>query len=115
MPRTIVVPRVNTEEAFQSLRVDGLKPLARLITSEVPPRKGELAELVTRTMQDPAQIRAIYEGMSELNQAAVREATHESEGNLDAARFQAKYGQKPNYGAGGSTTALRLFFPIGGS
>jgi hypothetical protein len=115
MPRIAVVPRVNTEEAFQSLKVDDLKPLARLLTSEVPSRKADLAELVTRAMQDPAKLRALYEGLNELNQAAVREATHESEGNLDLAKFKAKYGQAPNFGAGTTTAALRLFFPVGRS
>lgn len=115
MPRITVVPRVSTEEAFQSLRVDDLKPMARLLTSEVPSRKGELADLVTRAMQDPARVRALYEGMSELCQAAVREATHDPAGNLDAAQFKAKYGQAPSFGAGKTTTTLRLFFPAGRS
>src|SRR3989442_10345299 len=103
MPRTAFVPRVSTEEAFQSLHVDDLKPLARLLTKEVPSRKGDLAALVTRAMQDPARVRALYEGMNELHQAAVREATHESEGNLDLAKFKAKYGQAPGFGAATTT------------
>jgi XPB/Ssl2-like helicase family protein len=115
MPRTSVVLRVSTEEAFQSLHVDDLKPLARLLTKEVPSRKGDLAELVSRAMQDPARVRSLYEGMSELSQAAIREATHDPLGNLDPALFKAKYGQAPTVGAGKSTTALRLFFPVGRS
>ena len=113
MPRSSVVERFNTEEAFQNLRVDDLKPLARLLTSDVPSRKADLAELVTRTMQDTAKARELYEGMGELNQSAVREATHDAGGNLDGALFKAKYGQPPNLGAGATTTTLRLFFPVG--
>lgn len=113
MPRAAVVERLSTEEAFQSLKVEDLKPLARLLTSEVPARKGELVELLTRTMEDTAKLRDLYDGMNELSQAAVREAIHDSGGNLDRAHFKAKYGQPPSFGAGATTTALRLFFPVG--
>jgi hypothetical protein len=113
MPRYKAFERVNTDEAFRSLHVDGLKPLARLITDIPPTRKMELAELLTRAMRDAAKVRPLYEEMKELNQAAVREATHEYSGMLDASRFQAKYGQAPDFGTGRNTTALRLFFPNG--
>jgi hypothetical protein len=112
VPRAPVVERFDTEASFQALRVEDLKPLVRLLTSEVPMRKGDLVELASRTMQDPAKLRELYIGMSELNQAAVREATHDREGTLDRARFRAKYGQPPNLGSGATSTALRLFFPL---
>lgn len=115
MPRTAVVERFSTEEAFWSLRVEDLKPLARLLTETAPTRKGELADLVTRTMRDPAKVRDLYAGLSEQNQATVQEAAHDAAGTLDRARFQAKYGQPPEFGAGATTTALRLFFPVGWS
>src|SRR5947209_14611491 len=113
MPRTSVVERFNTEAVFQAMRVEDLKPLARLLSDNVPTRKGELVEIVARPMQDTAKLRELYEGMNELNQAAVREATHDTGGNLDLARFKAKYGKAPNPGAGAATAVLRLFFPLG--
>jgi Helicase conserved C-terminal domain len=111
MPRYKIIERVSTAEAFQSLKVDDLKPLARLITDTPPSRKMDLAELVTEAMRDAAQVRKFYREMKALNQAAVQEATHECDGTLDGSRFQAKYGQAPDFGSGRNTTALRLFFP----
>src|SRR4051812_16513437 len=115
MPRVPVVERFDTEEAFQNLRVDDLKPLARLLDDNVPPRKGELAALLTGVMQDPARLCELYSSMSELDQAAVREAVHHPDGALDAALFSAKYGQAPRLGGRSSGTTLRLFFPYGSS
>src|SRR5262249_51090263 len=68
---------------------------------------------------DRERLRSLYEGLDELSQAAVQEATHDSVGWLNQDRFEAKYGRLPLYyedDAGESyfsrrrPTRLSLFF-----
>ena len=70
-------------------------------------------------MEDPEQVRKLYEGLDDVGKKALEEATHDSDGALDGFVFQAKYGQTPGFGGIGKRygnnnakpTALRLFFP----
>ena len=109
---------VTTEEAFQALRVDDLKALARLLGKEVPNRKPELVALVTKGMRDPHVVRTLYEELDDTGKDAVREATYDGQGLWHAEQFRAKYGQTPSFGTTQSSyreparpTALYLFFP----
>src|SRR5436190_1902133 len=88
---------VPTDTAFDDLNVDTLKPLAGLLTKEVPKRKGELVALLTGVMRKPAQVRALYEKLDPLGQRAVQEATHDAEGLLHRDRFAARYGELPSF------------------
>ncbi len=116
MPRHDELEPLTTREALSLLTVEELKPLAALV-GEVPARKGDLVEAVAATLEKPAAIRALYEGLSDVGQKAVQEATHDPNGVLNRQRFRAKYGQSPNFGGVGryrteqKPTALRLFFP----
>lgn len=109
---------VATGEAFQALRVDDLKALARLLGKEVPNRKPELVALLTKTMRDPDMVRTLYEQLDGTGKDAVREATHDDEGLWHAEQFRAKYGRSPSFGKTKSSyreparpTPLYLFFP----
>ena len=117
---------VSTQEAFQALTIDSLKPFARLLVAgELPKRKGELVSLVAGAMREPERVRALYDGLDALGRAAVQEAAHDREGRLNADRFEAKYGRTPDfrepspdddgdafyYGRRTAPTALALFFP----
>ena len=83
---------VPTDEAFDDLNVDTLKPLAGLLTKDIPKRKGELLAFLAGALRKPAQVRALYEKLDSLGQRAVQEATHDAEGLLQGDRFTARYG-----------------------
>jgi Helicase conserved C-terminal domain len=111
MPLYSTTDRLNTQQAFEKLYLNNLRPLARLISDAPPNHKPELVELLTQTMRDEPRVRALYERLDPISQAAVREAAHDPEGELQISRFEAKYGQRPAYETGGSPSVLRLFFP----
>jgi hypothetical protein len=109
---------VTTEEAYQALRVDDIKPLARLLGKEVPNRKPELVAVLTKTMRNPQMVRTLYEQLDDAGKDAVREATHDDEGLWHPEQFRAKYGRSPSFGKTQSSyreparpTPLYLFFP----
>jgi Helicase conserved C-terminal domain len=109
---------LTLREMFTQLAVDELKPLVALVRGHrVQARKAELVEMLMRVMEDPAQLRSLYEGLDDLAQKAVREATHADDGALNRRRFYAKYSAdldfgKPNRIWGkAEPSRLCLFFP----
>ncbi len=117
MARRQVVEDLSIRGTAENLTVSELKPLVRLIHDDVPSRKGDLVDVLTRAMKNPKEIRALYDGLSELNKRAVEEAVHDPMGLLNLRRFGAKYGQSPDFGGSGrfrnerQPTRLSLFFP----
>jgi hypothetical protein len=117
MPRYDKPELLTVREAFSRLTVDDLKPLAALL-GQVPTKKGDLVDLLARSMEDPHEVRSLYAGLEDVSQKAVQEATHDPEGVLHEQRFRAKYSRSPNFGGSGrrysndaKPTILRLFFP----
>ena len=107
----------TVREAFSLLTVDDLKPLAALV-GQVPTKKGDLVDLLARSMTDSHEVRSLYANLDDIGQKAVQEATHDPEGVLHSQRFWAKYSRSPNFGGSGrrydndaKPTTLRLFFP----
>ncbi|MBV9126416.1 MAG: helicase-associated domain-containing protein [Planctomycetes bacterium] len=108
-------------EAFSQLTVGELKPLIAMLQgrkkSHIQGRKDELVEILARTMTSPKEVLALYEGLDDISQKAIQEAAHDPKGILDRDRFQAKYGQSPQFGGAGrfrdepQPNALDLFFP----
>src|SRR5258707_272556 len=88
---------VPAAEAFDKSTVDHLKPLVKLLSSNVPMRKGELVAALVRHMTDSTKVRHLYEQLDPLAQKAVQEATHEPEGFLHRTRFIARHGQMPAF------------------
>ena len=116
MARRQVVEDLSIDGTVWNLTVEDLKPLVRLIQDDVPSRKGELVDVLTRAMKRPKEVHALYDGLSELNKRAVEEAVRDPAGSLDLCRFGAKYGHSPDFGSSGRfrnepPTKLRLFFP----
>jgi hypothetical protein len=116
MPRATRIPESTALRAlFDSYTVPQLKPLARLLEPGLPTRKFELLDRVTRHLTDPHRLRELWESLDLLQQAAVVEVLHAG-GPFDASRFQAKYGESPNwgeqsYGRLKRPSLLRLFLP----
>ena len=118
MPRHSDLEILDTAASFDKLRVDDLKSLVRLLQSDVPSRKPELAEILVRAMRSTAKVRELFEKLDGNAQAAVQEAVEDDDGGLDLERFRQKYGQTPNFGVFETgyrgklqPTLLRLFFP----
>jgi hypothetical protein len=110
--------RLSLEEQVQKLKVDQLKPLARLLTDEPLPRKPELVGYLAKRLLDKEKLRALYESLPEIDKSAVQEAVHDDDNRLDLDRFEAKYGHRPGfgsmeayYGKPAKPHALDLFFP----
>jgi len=118
MPRVRYPELLSTEEVFQKLTVDQLKPLAKIIHNEVPQHKGDLVALLTRTLLDPKRVRELYEKLDETSKIAIQEAVQDPESELQLQSFTAKHGRAPSFGKRSSgyrdpaqPTALALFFP----
>lgn len=117
MPRYDEPELLTTRETLALLTVDDLKPLAALV-GQVPTKKGDLVDVLSKAMEDPGAVQALYAGLDDVGQKAVQEAMQDPEGVLHDERFGAKYHQSPNFGGSGrrygndaKPTTLRLFFP----
>jgi len=104
-----------TKALFEYMNADEIKKLARLIGSRVPTRKAELVEHIVRHLEGD-RLRTVWQGMDELQRAAVAEVVH-SEGTMfHSDRFRAKYGRLPAWGSidayrrDEEPTPLRFFF-----
>lgn len=118
MPRFNEPDLLTVRESFEQLNVDDLKPLAALIGSP-PNRKAELVDFLGRNLESREQAQKLYEGLDEIGQKAVQEATHDPDGMLHGQQFRAKYGRSPDFGGSGrrydgnkKPTTLRLFLPL---
>jgi hypothetical protein len=87
----------TAEQAFERLTIEHLRPLAALLGSDPPKKKGELVAVVSRVMTDPARVRALYEQLEPLAQDAVREAAHDAGGRYSRTRFVARHGREPDW------------------
>jgi hypothetical protein len=94
---------------------DDLKKLAALTREKLPTRKADLVAVIKRHL-DGDRLRAVWQGLDELQRAAVAEVVHSSSTEFVAGRFHAKYGRGPNwgttdqYGYHRSPSALGFFF-----
>src|SRR5207245_7122494 len=97
MPRYDEPELLTAREAFSLLTVDNLKPLASLV-GQVPTKKGDLVDLLTKSMSDLQEVRSLYATLDDIGQKAVQEATHDPEGVLHSQKFRAQYNRSPNFG-----------------
>ena len=96
-------------DAIQKQSVDYLKKIAALISDEKnkPVRKADLITFVRQRLSvEPGRLRqtaddplyTLWRKLNPLQQAAVAETVHGPEPWFDAERFEAKYGQSPDWG-----------------
>jgi hypothetical protein len=74
---------LDTEEAFNKVKLDTLRSLAKAVSKDPPTRKMDIVPLLVKLLRSPARVRALYDALDETGQAAVREATHHEHGLLD--------------------------------
>lgn len=82
-----------------SERMNGedLKALAALTGEKLPVRKADLAAVIVRHLKGD-RLHAVWEGLDELQRAAVAEVVHADSDRFDVSRFRAKYGKDPDWG-----------------
>lgn len=85
--------------ALESMTADDLKKLAALTGEKVPATpKREIARIILAHLAGEG-LRAVWEGLDELQRAAVAEVVHSPSAAFTAGRFRAKYGRDPNWGS----------------
>ena len=103
------------ESALAGCTTDDLRRLASLTGEKLPTRKADIAAVILRHLQGD-RLRTVWQGLDELQQAAVAEVVHADSSRFDAARFRAKYGKDPHwgsedrYGYDRQPSPLRFFF-----
>jgi hypothetical protein len=103
---------MTTAEAIDQLRLDDLRPLAKLVHPDAPTTKRDIVPFLTRKLAQEDVVRRLYESLVELSKAVVQEALASAGGRLDSQRFQAKYGLVPGWGNSKSPNALGLLMPM---
>jgi hypothetical protein len=103
------------ESALAGCTAEDLKRLASLTGEKPPPRKADMAAVIIRHLQGD-RLRTVWQGLDELQQAAVAEVVHADSARFDGPRFRAKYGKDPHwgsedrYGCDRRPSPLRFFF-----
>src|ERR1035437_1931369 len=94
------------ELALDSMNVDELRKLAALTGQKAPSRKADIAALVVQHLAGE-RLRTVWEGLDELQRAAVAEAVHSPSSQFYSGQFRAKYGGDPNWGSEGKYRSER--------
>jgi hypothetical protein len=110
-------PETTTlESALSASTAEDLRKLAALTAEKPPTRKADIAAVIVRHLAGE-RLRTVWQGLDELQQAAVAEVVHADSSRFDAARFRAKYGKDPDWGSEEDSfryhrklSALRFFF-----
>ncbi len=88
--------------------MDDLRPrVALLKTSEDPKRKADFVAVIENHLKGE-RLKTLWDRLDDLQQKAVSEAIHTSDGVFDRAQFQAKYGDLPNFGTRGKSWSSRV-------
>ena len=90
-----------------------LRPLVKLTGQKVPTRKADLVAAIKHHLEG-ARLETVWQGLDELQQAAVAEVVHSDSSHFPARQFAAKYGREPDWGSRGRRghvpSALEFFF-----
>jgi len=83
------------ELALEAMNTDELRKLVALTGQKVPSRKGDMSALIVQHLAGE-RLRSVWEGLDELQRAAVAEAVDSPSSQFNAGLFRAKYGRKPS-------------------
>jgi hypothetical protein len=81
---------------FDHMNSDDLRKLGALTNQKLPSRKADLAEVILRHLEGDG-LRAVWQGLDELQRAAVAEVVHSEGTYFPRDRFRAKYGKDPTW------------------
>ncbi len=82
----------------EHMNVGDLKKLAKYTNQNIPTRKADIAAVIKRFL-DGERLKSVWQGLDDLQRAAVAEVVHSSSTHFLADRFVAKYGRSPNWGS----------------
>ncbi len=115
MPQPLDQVYTTLQEAlYDALKLDELKRLARLLDKPAVGRKDQIVPGILEEMKG-GRLRALWNQLDELQQAAVAEAVH-GDGSFPTDQFRSKYGGSPDWGSLSSyprdarPTLMHLFF-----
>jgi len=80
------------------LKTADVRKLAALTKEKLPTGKDDLAAVVIRHLAGE-RLRTVWQGLDELQRAAVAEVVHSESTQFPAERFHARYGRDPNWGS----------------
>ncbi len=91
--------RIPTLEValIEHMNVGDLRKLAKYTNQRIPNRKADIAAVIMRYLAGD-RLKSVWQGLNELQRAAVAEVVHSSSTRFLADRFAAKYGRNPNWG-----------------
>ncbi len=96
------------------MSADDLRKLAALTQStkeKLPTRKADLAAVIIRHL-GRERLRMVWQGLEELQRAAVAEVVHSKSTRFFADRFHAKYGRHPDWGSTDKYGSRRSLSPL---
>ena len=117
MRRRVEPELLTLRQAYSLLSNDKLRPLLAFFGKPEVTRKQDMVDALASIMEMPSRVRTIYDGLDDLSQKAIQEATHNPQGELHRGRFLAKYGQSAKLDLPGRSyydskpSELRLFIP----
>ena len=79
------------------MNADDLKQLAKHTNQKIPTRKADIAAVIKLHL-DGERLKIVWQGLDDLQRAAVAEVVHSSSSHFLGDRFAAKYGRNPNWG-----------------
>lgn len=82
----------------EAMTVDELRKLATLTGTRIPARKSDLVDLIVSYLAGNG-LRAVWESLDEVQQAAVAEVVHSPGSRFPADRFRARYDRSPDWGS----------------
>ncbi len=103
----------SVSDAFDGVRLETLRPLAKLLSPDAPTRKQDIVPYLTEQLAREDVVRRLYESLDTLTQAAIQEGLAGLFGRLDTNMFRAKYGRLPDPGTSTAPARLSLFMPRG--
>jgi hypothetical protein len=96
-------PTITLQLALDSMNAEELRKLVALTGQKAPTRKGDMAALIVQHLAGE-RLRTVWDGLDELQQAAVAEAAHSPSSQFYSGQFRAKYGRDPKWVSEGKTT-----------
>jgi hypothetical protein len=96
----------------EHMNADDLKKLAIHTRQKIPTRKADIAAVIKQYL-DGERLKAVWQGLDDLQRAAVAEVVHSSSTHFLADRFAAKYGRSPDWGTADKYGYRRNPSPLG--
>src|SRR5260370_30751397 len=91
-------PTITLQLALDSMNAEELRKLVALTGQKAPTRKGDMAALVVQHLAGE-RLRTVWDGLDELQQAAVAEAAYSPSSRLYSRQVRPKDGRDPDCGS----------------